>query len=169
MRRRAGGGTVTSEETPFRSGARVTYQLLGACSQKIWGRDVAVLLAELLRRQGVEPFSSGGETSAQDDYVAIFRVDYFFDRSAVKLILASPGSAIVEWRDSGRAQPVAVLCAAREADRWRALILGEPRSKEDLPQGIEADRRRKPADCVRGPGPQAQPPADSRRERGDAR
>ena len=96
-----------------------------------------MLLAELLRRQGVEPFSSGGETSAQEDSVAIFRVDYFFDRSAVKLILAAPGNAIVEWQDSGRAQPVAVLCAAHEAERWRALILGEPRSKKDLPQGIE--------------------------------
>jgi len=128
---------MASEETQFRSGARVAYQLLGTCSQKIWGRDVAVLLAELLRRQGVEPFPSGGETAAQEGDVAIFRVDYFFDRSAVVLLLASPGSAIVEWRDSGRAQPVAVLCAAREADRWRALILAEPRSKEDLPQGIK--------------------------------
>ena len=128
---------MTSDETQFRAGARITYQLLGTCSQKIWGRDVAVLLAELLRRQGIEPFASGGEASARETYVAIFRVDYFFDRSAVKLLLASPGSAIVEWRDSGRAQPVAVLCAAREADRWRASILAEPRSKEDLPQGFE--------------------------------
>jgi len=128
---------MTSDETQFRADARITYQLLGTCSQKIWGRDVAVLLAELLRRQGIEPFASGGEASARESYVAIFRVDYFFDRSAVKLLLASPGSAIVEWRDSGRAQPVAVLCAAREADRWRASILAEPRSKEDLPQGIE--------------------------------
>jgi phosphatidylglycerophosphate synthase len=128
---------MTSDETQFRAGARITYQLLGTCSQKIWGRDVAVLLAELLRRQGIEPFASGGEASARETYVAIFRVDYFFDRSAVKLLLASPGSAIVEWRDSGRAQPVAVLCATREADRWRASILAEPRSKEDLPQSIE--------------------------------
>jgi phosphatidylglycerophosphate synthase len=128
---------MTSEETQFGAGARVTYQILGTCSQKIWGRDVAVLLAELLRRQGVEPLPSGGETSAQEDTVAIFRVDYFFDRSAVKLILASPGSAIVEWQASGRAQPVAVLCAAREANHWRALILAEPCSKEDLPRGIE--------------------------------
>ena len=128
---------MTSDETQSRSGARITYQLLGTCSQKIWGRDVAVLLAELLRRQGVEPFSTGGEASAQEDHVAIFRVDYFFDRSAVNLLLASSGSAIVEWRDSGRAQPVAVLCPASEADRWRASILAEPRSKEELPQGIE--------------------------------
>jgi len=128
---------MISEEPRIRPDARISYQILGACPQKIWGRDVAVLLAELLRRQGVEPFASGGETSAQEDSIAIFRVDYFFDRSAVKLILASPGRAIVEWRDSGRAQPVAVLCTAGEADRWRALILGEPRSKEDLPRGVE--------------------------------
>jgi len=128
---------MTSGEAQPISDARIAYQLLGTCSQKIWGRDVAVLLAELLRRQGIEPCPSGGETSAQKGDVAIFRVDYFFDRSAVKLLLASPGSAIVEWRDSGRAQPLAVLCAADEADRWRALILGEPRSEEDLVQGFK--------------------------------
>ena len=128
---------MTSEETQDATSARITYQLLGTCSRKIWGRDVAVLLAELLRRQGVEPFPSAGETPAPEDSIAIFRVDCFFDRSAVKLLLASPNSAIVEWRDSGRAQPLAALCSAREADRWRALILGEPRSKEDLPQGVE--------------------------------
>jgi phosphatidylglycerophosphate synthase len=128
---------MISEEPRIRPDARIAYQLLGECQQKIWGRDVAVLLAELLHRQGIEPFSSGGEDSAQDDSVAIFRVDYFFDRSAVKLILASPDNAIVEWRDSGRAQPVAVCCAASEVDRWRALILGEPRSEQDLPQGVE--------------------------------
>jgi phosphatidylglycerophosphate synthase len=128
---------MTSEEAHSIAGAQIAYQLLGSCSQKIWGRDVAVLLAELLRRQGVEPLSPGGETSAQDESIAIFRIDYFFDRSAVRLLLASPGSAIVDWQGSGLAQPVAVLCAARDADRWRAVILGEPRSKEDLPQGIE--------------------------------
>jgi phosphatidylglycerophosphate synthase len=128
---------MISEEPRIRPDARITYQLIGECQQKIWGRDVAVLLAELLHRQEIEPFSSGGEVSAQDGSVAIFRVDYFFDRSAVKLILASPDNAIVEWRDSGRAQPVAVCCAASEVDRWRALILGEPRSEQDLPQGVE--------------------------------
>jgi phosphatidylglycerophosphate synthase len=128
---------MISEEPRIRPDARIAYQLLGECQQKIWGRDVAVLLAELLHRQGIEPSSSGGEVSAQDDSVAIFRVDYFFDRSAVKLILASPDCAIVEWRDSGRAQPVAVCCAASEADRWRALILGDPRSEQDLPRGVE--------------------------------
>jgi hypothetical protein len=66
---------MTSDETQFRAGARITYQLLGTCSQKIWGRDVAVLLAELLRRQGIEPFASGGEACARGTYVAIFRVD----------------------------------------------------------------------------------------------
>ncbi len=126
---------MTADETQFSSG--VVYQLLGACSQKIWGRDVAALLAELLSRQGIEPLPATGETSAQEDFVAIFRVDYFFDRSAVKLILSAPGSAIVDWQDFGRAQPVAVLCSAPEAERWRALILGEPRSKEDLPQGFK--------------------------------
>ncbi len=95
---------MAPEETQSKPGARVAYQLLGTCSQKIWGRDVAVLLAELLRRQGIEPYPSSGETSAREDYIAIFRVDYFFDRSAVKLLLASPGNAIVECRDSGRAR-----------------------------------------------------------------
>jgi phosphatidylglycerophosphate synthase len=128
---------MTSEQAHSISGAPITYQLLGTCGQKIWGRAVAVLLAELLRRQGVEPLSPGDETSAQDESIAIFRIDYFFDRSAVKLLLASPGSAIVDWQGSGLAQPVAVLCAARDAERWRAVILGEPCSKEDLPQGIE--------------------------------
>lgn len=128
---------MTSEQNPSSSGARIAYQLLGSCSQKIWGRDVAVLLAELLRRQGIEPYPEGGEASAQQDDVVIFRVDYFFDRSAVKLLLASPGSAIVEWQDSGYAQPLAVRCAARDAERWRALILEEPRPKVDLPQGIQ--------------------------------
>ena len=128
---------MTPEQTQNRSSAQIHYQILGTCNQQIWGRDVAVLLAELLHRQGVEPLPPGGETSAPEDCVAIFRVDYFFDRSAVVLLLGSPNSAIVEWRDSGRAQPVAVLCAAREADRWRALMLGEPRSKEDLPPGVE--------------------------------
>ena len=127
---------MTSEETQSSSGARVAYQILGTCNQKIWGRDVAVLLAELLRRQEIEPLPSDPETFPQDGSIAIFRVDTFFDRSAVKLILASPGSAIVEWQDSERAQPVAVHCAVGEADRWRALILAEPRSKEDFPQGI---------------------------------
>ena len=110
---------MTSAETQSRSSARIAYQILGTCSQKIWGRDVAVLLAELLHRQGIEPLPPGAEAFPKDGTIAIFRVDYFFDRSAVKLILASPGSAIVEWQDSGRAQPVAVLCAAREADRAR--------------------------------------------------
>ena len=128
---------MISEEPRIGSDARISYQILGECRQKIWGRDVAVLLAELLRRQGVEPFPPAGEVSAQDDSIALFRIDTFFDRSAVKLILASPGSAIVEWRDSERVQPVAALCAAGEADRWRALILGEPRTKRDLPQGVE--------------------------------
>jgi phosphatidylglycerophosphate synthase len=128
---------MISEEPRIGADARITYQILGTCQQKIWGRDVAVLLAELLRRQGVEPLPSAAETSRQDDRIAMFRVDYFFDRSAVKLILAAPNRAIVEWRDAGRAQPVAVLCAASEAERWRALILGEPRSAQDLPPGVE--------------------------------
>jgi phosphatidylglycerophosphate synthase len=117
--------------------ARVAYQLLGTCRQKIWGRDVAALLEQVLLQAGLEPLPEDEGSFSQEDAIAIFRVDYFFDRSAVKLLLASPGSAIVEWQDSGTARPLAVLCAARDADRWRALILGEPRSKQDLPQGVE--------------------------------
>jgi len=93
-----------------------------------------VLLAELLRRQGVEPLPRAAEVSALDDSIAIFRVDTFFDRSAVKLVLASPNSAIVEWRDSERAQPLAVRCAAGEADRWRALIFGGPGANKTYPR-----------------------------------
>jgi phosphatidylglycerophosphate synthase len=135
---------MTSDNARPKPDTRVAYQLLGTCSQKIWGRDVAVLLEQLLVRQGVEPLLPEEEAFPKDGSVAIFRVDYFFDRSAVKLLLASPGRAIVEWQDSGRAQPLAVLCAAREADRWRALILAEPSSKEDLPQGIELIDSAKP-------------------------
>jgi len=128
---------MITEEPRIRPDARIAYQLLGECQQKIWGREVAVLLAELLHRQGIEPLAASGGTLAPEDSVALFRVDYFFDRSAVKLLLAPPGSAIVEWRDSGRAQPVAACCAASDADAWRALILGEPRARQDLPHGIE--------------------------------
>jgi phosphatidylglycerophosphate synthase len=135
---------MTSDDAQLETNARVAYQLLGTCSHKIWGRDVAMLLEQLLVRQGLEPLPSDEEALLTDGSIAIFRVDYFFDRSAVKLLLASPGSAIVEWRSSGRAQPLAVLCAAYDADRWRALILGEPRSKEDLPQGTELIDAAKP-------------------------
>jgi len=128
---------MITEEPRIGPDARISYQLLGECNQKIWGRDVVVLLAELLRRQGVEPFPPAAEVSALDDSIAIFRVDTFFDRSAVKLVLASPNSAIVEWRDSERAQPLAVRCAAGEADRWRALIFGGPWRKQDLPAGFD--------------------------------
>jgi phosphatidylglycerophosphate synthase len=128
---------MTPDDAQSKPNARVAYQLLGTCSQKIWGRDVAVLLEQVLRQAGLEPLPADEESLAKDDSIAIFRVDYFFDRSAVKLLLASPGSAIVEWQDSGHAQPLAVLCSAREADHWRASILGEPRSKEDLPQRVE--------------------------------
>jgi phosphatidylglycerophosphate synthase len=115
----------------------VAYQILGACDEQIWGRDVAILLAELLRRQGIDPLASATADSAQVDSIALFRVDYFFDRSAVKLILASPNRGIVAWQDATHAQPVAVLCAASDAERWRALILGGPLDAQELPRGIE--------------------------------
>ncbi len=128
---------MTSEDAQPKPGVRVAYQLLGQCSQQVWGRDVAVLLEQVLLGAGLEPLPSGTEAFPKDGTIAIFRVDYFFDRSAVKLILAAPDSAIIDWQGSGLAQPVAVLCTASEADRWRALILGGARSKEDLPPGIE--------------------------------
>jgi phosphatidylglycerophosphate synthase len=128
---------MISEEPRIGPDARITYQIIGECQQKIWGRDVALLLAEGLRRQGVEPHSSAAETSPQDSSIAIFRVDYFFDRSAVKLILSAPNRAIVEWQKTRRAQPVAVRCAASEAERWRTRILGEPLAAQDLPLGVE--------------------------------
>jgi len=124
---------MASEAAEPNSGARIAYELLGAGDQKIWGREVAVLLAELLRRQGVEPLPTDVGDFPKVDGVAIFRVDYFFDRSAVQLLLGSPGSAIVEWRDAGRVQPLAVRCSLHAADRWRASILGEPCSRADLP------------------------------------
>ena len=134
---------MTSGDAQPKPDARVAYQLLGECGQKIWGRDAAVLLEQVLLRAGLEPFPSDEAPSSRDEEafprdgtIAIFRIDYFFDRSAVKLLLATPDSAIVEWQDSKLAQPVAVLCAVSEADRWRALILGGACSKEDLPQGI---------------------------------
>lgn len=128
---------MISQTSEGGTAARIAYQIVGECRKTIWGREVAVLLAELLRRQGLEPLAAGGEASAATDPIAIFRVDHFFDRSAVVLLLASPGRAIVEWRDGGCAQPLAVHCAASEADRWRALILGGPIPRADLPQNVE--------------------------------
>jgi phosphatidylglycerophosphate synthase len=128
---------MTPDDTQPQPNTRVAYQLVGTCGQKIWGRDVAFLLEQVLLKAGLEPLPADGASSAEFDSIAIFRIDYFFDRSAVKLLLTSPGSAIVEWRDSGRAQPLAALCSAREADRWRAAILGEPRSKEEFSERVE--------------------------------
>jgi len=128
---------MPAEASHSSAAPRVAYQILGACDEQIWGRDVAILLAELLRRQGIGPLASATADSAPVDSIALFRVDYFFDRSAVKLILASPNRAIVAWQDATHAQPVAVLCAASDVERWRALIVGGPLDAQQLPQGIE--------------------------------
>jgi len=127
---------MAAEATHSSAPPRVAYQILGTCDEQIWGRDVAVLLAELLRRQGIEPLASA-EGSTRVDCVALFRVDYFFDRSAVKLLLAAPNRAIVAWQTAERGQPVAVLCAASDAERWRARILGGPLDAQTLPQDVE--------------------------------
>jgi len=128
---------MPAEEIPSSAPPRVAYQILGTCDEQIWGRDVAVLLAELLRRQGIGPLASTAEGSARVDSIAMFRVDYFFDRSAVKLLLAAPNRAIVAWQSAERGQPVAVRCAASDAERWRARILGGSLDAHALPQDVE--------------------------------
>ena len=128
---------MAQEDPQPRPSARTAYQILGECDGKVWGRDVSELLEQVLLRAGLEPLPSEGDAFPKDGLVALFRVDYFFDRSAVKLLLSAPGSAIVESTDSGLVQPVAVLCAASELDPWRALILGRARPKEALPSDIK--------------------------------
>ena len=60
------------------------YQILGKCDRQVWGRDVSELLERVLLRAGLEPLQPESDAFPKDGHIAIFRVDYFFDRWAGK-------------------------------------------------------------------------------------
>ncbi len=113
------------------------YQILGAAESRIWGRDASDLLEQVLRKAGLEQRVAESEAFPEDGQVAIFRARYFFDRSAVELLIASPDSAIVESDDTGRIRLLAVRCAAAAAPRWRDLLRGDGVASDDVPHPIE--------------------------------
>ena len=125
------------EETQSGQNVPAAYQILGTCDRKVWGRNVSELLEQVLLRAGLEPIQPESDAFPKDGNIAIFRVDYFFDRWAVQLILSTPDSVIVECGDAGNVRPVAVFCAAEKADRWRELLLGEAICESDLPDGVK--------------------------------
>lgn len=116
-----------------RSEAPGAYQIVGSAACKIWGRDAVDLLEQGVLGAGFKPQVGENEAFPDKGHVAIFRGSYFFDRSAVELVLASLGCVVVEYDAAGGIAPLCVRCSVEQAPRWRDLLQKETVSREDLP------------------------------------
>jgi len=67
----------------------------------------------------------------------LVRADYFFDRSAMHLLMERKPSVIVVRTSDALLKPVAVHCAGSDAETWATRLMGDPVDASQLPSSVE--------------------------------
>lgn len=112
--------------------AEVTFEIVGTCTQQVWGRSVDVNLTSLLERAGLAPFDYTDRANDRSDCLLI-RGDYYFDRSAVEVLLASGPNCFVVDGEGDTVDLVAVYCLRKDRDRFSELIHRESVPTQFIP------------------------------------
>ncbi len=113
------------------------FSILGVTPYSLWCRPASKDLTQRLVAEGLTRHDDESMPIPADIDAVLIRADYFFDRSALHLLLHSKPSVIVVPEERGRVKPVAVFCSGNDGGAWRTRLEGEPVEAAQLPSGVE--------------------------------
>jgi hypothetical protein len=105
--------------------ADVNFEIVGRCGERVWAKTVVAHLTSLLESQGISPQSSSTNPNRTGRSL-IVRGDYYFDRSAVEVLLASNSNCFIVAGDAQASRKtielIAAIYKAEDRDVVRNLI-----------------------------------------------